>query len=217
MTIVSCCASKGAARFACARGGCPECMEALLRENTGLVRYMVIRQGWGQVSCEEMLQEGQIGLWQAILHFDPERGTAFSSYASIAIRNRVWIAAEKSRRAEGWQERAGAADFLERVATSQIRQAVSAALEGLPERLRQLLTRHYGLDDATPQNLAEIGRDWGLSRERVRQLRNHALVRLRLPALSIRLRELCERQTEADYRQALRQNQAWLRKSRGRT
>jgi RNA polymerase primary sigma factor len=94
---------------------------------------------------------------------------------------------------------------------------LSATMEGLPERLRQLITRHYGLDDATPQNLSEIGRDWGLSRERVRQLRNHALMRLRLPALSIRLRELCERQTEADYRQALRQNRAWLRKSRGRT
>jgi DNA-directed RNA polymerase sigma subunit (sigma70/sigma32) len=33
----------------------------------------------------------------------------------------------------------------------------------------------------------------GVNRERVRQLRNNALVQLRLPALSIRLRSLCER------------------------
>ncbi len=44
----------------------------------------------------------------------------------------------------------------------------------------------------------------GLSRERVRQIRNEALVLLRLPALSLRLRSLSEQDSRAAYRQALR-------------
>ena len=50
----------------------------------------------------------------------------------------------------------------------------------------------------------------GLSRERVRQIRNAALGLLRLPALSLRLRSLSEQASRAAYRQALRLNRANL-------
>jgi hypothetical protein len=56
----------------------------------------------------------------------------------------------------------------------------------------------------------------GLSHEGVRRLRNEALLLLRMPLCSVRLRCICERQSRAAYRYALRQNRDWQRKRRGR-
>ena len=64
--------------------------------------------------------------------------------------------------------------------------------------------------------MGEIGKQMGVSRERVRQLRNEALGLLRLPALSIRLRSLCERDSRQAYRQARQVNDGALRRGRGR-
>ena len=66
---------------------------------------------------------------------------------------------------------------------SRRRRVVHRALHGLPDRERIIIERHYGLA-GEPQTLQEIGRDLGLTRERVRQLEAHALATLsREPAL----------------------------------
>jgi RNA polymerase primary sigma factor len=54
---------------------------------------------------------------------------------------------------------------------------VRRALTHLPEREQLVLDRHYGLS-GEPQTLKEIGRQLGLTRERVRQLEAHALTTL---------------------------------------
>jgi RNA polymerase sigma factor (sigma-70 family) len=193
-------------------------VESLLREHRGLVGWMVSHQWWGRAHYVDLFQEGQIGLWQAILHYDPGRGVAFSSYACVAIRHQVWAAVQYSLKAEGWLEYERAGDRLETLLAAwqreQIRQALEEALALLPEQLRRVIHLHYGMGGEAPHNLAEIGRAWGKSREWIRQLHNQALGLLRLPALSIRLRSICERAERANYRQALRQNQNWQRKRR---
>ena len=98
----------------------------------------------------------------------------------------------------------------------QVQLSLREELECLPERLRKLIVAHYGLDGTGGRSLAEIGREWGLSRERVRQLRNNALVLLRLPALSQPLRGLCEQDSRAAYQRALALNRAWQRSQRRR-
>jgi RNA polymerase primary sigma factor len=60
---------------------------------------------------------------------------------------------------------------------AQRRRVVHRALKRLPERERVILERHYGLA-GEPQTLQEIGRQLGLTRERVRQLEAHALATL---------------------------------------
>ena len=216
--IVSYCPSKGAERFVCAQAGCRVCMESLLREHNGLVWLMVSRQWSGKAYYADLFQEGRIGLWQAILHYDPGRGVAFSSYACVAIRHQVWAAVRHSLKAEGWLEYERAGDSLEALLAAwqqeQIRQALGEALAVLPEHLRQVIYLHYGMCGEAPHNLAEIGRAWGKSREWIRRLHNQALGLLRLPALSIRLWSICERAERANYRQALRQNQNWQHKCR---
>ncbi|MEP7334246.1 MAG: sigma-70 family RNA polymerase sigma factor [Actinomycetota bacterium] len=57
-------------------------------------------------------------------------------------------------------------------------QALAAALGVLPERDRTVLVLRYGLDDAEPKTLEEIGRRLGLTRERVRQIELESLKHL---------------------------------------
>ena len=220
MTIVLDCPSKGIARFACAQAGCSICMESLLREHRGLVCRMVTRAGRGKAEYADLFAEGRIGLWRAILRYEVGRGVAFSSYACVVIEHQVWEAVRHSLKVEGWLEAEGREESLARVVRvwqqEQIHQALEAELQVLPERLQQVIELHYGLCGAAPQNLSEIGRGWGLSRERIRQLHEEALSLLRLPALSIHLRSLCERGERSHYRQTLCQQQSRQRKLRAR-
>jgi len=66
----------------------------------------------------------------------------------------------------------------EEVETSLRSQALRAALEALSERERQVVILRYGLTDAEPKTLEEIGRRLGLTRERVRQIEMDSLKRL---------------------------------------
>jgi len=220
MMILPYCQSKGAARFACSQAGCAECMEALLCENVGLIWMVMLRQSPGKADYADLLQEGRIALWHAILHYDPDLGYTFSTYACTAIRNRIWLIVRRSLRATGWLPWEVEGDILEEsIATwqeTQICQALNEELETLPERMRLILTRYHGLEGNVPQTYVEIGRLLGLNRGSVGHLHKDALVLLCLPMFSIRLRSICERQSRAAYRHALRQNRDWMRKRRGR-
>jgi len=204
--------------FACAQAGCPVCLNALLAQHDRLVFWFARRQYPGQADYADLIQEGRIGLWQAILHYDPGRGLRFSTLAGKAIRHRIWNAVARASKLEGWLEGKGGGDSLAEIIAAwqaeQIRQAVQEELAYLPERMRQVIELAYGLEGQERISLAEIGRQLGLSRERVRQVRNDALVLLRLPALSLRLRSLSEQTSRPAYRHALSLNRAWLRRRR---
>jgi len=60
-----------------------------------------------------------------------------------------------------------------------IRDEVQTAVQSLPPRERKILELRFGLGDRHPYTLEEIGREFSISRERVRQLQNVALSRLR--------------------------------------
>ena len=60
---------------------------------------------------------------------------------------------------------------------------VDALIARLPPRQRDVLERRYGLNDRGVQTLAEIAAEFGLTRERVRQIQGEALARLRKLAL----------------------------------
>jgi RNA polymerase primary sigma factor len=59
---------------------------------------------------------------------------------------------------------------------------VKKALEALPERERRVIELRYGLAGAEPLTLEEVGRTFGVTRERIRQIENNTLKKLkRLP------------------------------------
>ena len=53
------------------------------------------------------------------------------------------------------------------------------ALSSLKEREAKILRLYFGLDDQEPMTLEEIGALMGITRERVRQIKQKALIRLR--------------------------------------
>lgn len=59
------------------------------------------------------------------------------------------------------------------------RQAIEESLSILKDREAQIIRLYYGLDDREPMTLEEIGRIFGITRERVRQIKENALSRLR--------------------------------------
>ena len=62
------------------------------------------------------------------------------------------------------------------------KEGVRRALDALPERERQVIELRYGLGGAEPLTLEEVGRTFGVTRERIRQIENNTLKKLkRLP------------------------------------
>ncbi|MDY6878180.1 MAG: sigma-70 family RNA polymerase sigma factor, partial [Chloroflexota bacterium] len=101
MSIVHPFPPSGPAAFVCAQAGCRACQDALVRQHEGLVHFILRQRVRGDVPYEDLLQEGRIALWQAILHFDPQRGVTFSTYAGTAIRNQMWRAVKRDNRPQG--------------------------------------------------------------------------------------------------------------------
>jgi len=209
----------GPAAYTCAQSGCRSCLEALMRRHDGLVHTILRRQARGGLEYSELLQAGRIGLWQAILHFDPQRGVAFTTYAGVAIERRIWRVVAWAQRPQGWlpppeppNPRQMAEENLWR---AEVHSALTEAVSRLPQRLRQVIVAAYGLDGEPPRTLAAIGRLFGVSREMVRIWRNDALLLLRLPAFSERLRSLCDQDSREAYARTQALNRAWLRQKRG--
>jgi RNA polymerase primary sigma factor len=78
-------------------------------------------------------------------------------------------------------------DLIEIVAASPAEEAESmllkddleTALQVLPQRDREILIMRYGLRDGRTRTLEEVGRAFGITRERARQIESQALNRLR--------------------------------------
>ena len=220
MSIVHPYGLTGPGAYVCAQGGCRICLEALMRQHEGLVHTVLRRQARGGVEYAELLQAGRIGLWQAVLHFDPSRGVAFSTYAGVAIERWIWRVVARANRPQGrlpLPEPLNPCQMAEEnLWQAEVRSALAEAVSRLPKRLRQVIVAAYGLDGESPRTLIVIGQQFGVSREMARLWRNDALLLLRLPAFSGRLRCLCGQDSREAYARTQALNRAWLRQKRGR-
>jgi RNA polymerase primary sigma factor len=75
------------------------------------------------------------------------------------------------------------------VSASLLQSHVEQVLTHLGERERQVVRMRYGLADGEPRTLEEVGRAFGVTRERVRQIEAKSLAKLRHPHLSSQLRD----------------------------
>lgn len=206
--------------FRRAQAGCPDSLNRLMAEHDRLVHDVVRKQFLGPLSFADALHAGRIGLWHAIMGFDPQRGLAFSTYAWPCIAHAVWAAVKAADRPPPLvlpPPSVACADADPASATESL--AIQAVLHDLvaclPNHLRAVVVAHYGLGDEPPLSFACIGARIGLSKQRIHQVHVEALIWLRQPAHSQQLRALLDHHTLADYERADAQAQAWRRQRRG--
>jgi RNA polymerase sigma factor (sigma-70 family) len=215
------CGRKGRERFRCAQAGCQECVNGLLFAHRKLVVAVVRRQWLGErAEFADLVQEGNIALWRAILGFDPERGLAFSTYAWRAIERAVWGAIKRAERGEGWSQWVRGEELALVLVEAEERREQQEALwqmvSQLPARQAGIVSALYGLESGQGQTLAAVCQRYDVTLERIRQLRNDALVQLRLPGMSSTLRQLLHQDNRTAYQRSQALNRAWLRRRRGR-
>ena len=70
-----------------------------------------------------------------------------------------------------------------------LREHIDALLGDLKERERQVIVLRFGLEDGHPRTLEEVGKEFNVTRERIRQIEAKALRKLRNPVRSKRIRD----------------------------
>ena len=78
------------------------------------------------------------------------------------------------------------------VATTMLKEQLLGVLDTLTPREEKVLRLRYGLDDGKPRTLEEVGKEFNVTRERIRQIEAKALRKLRHPSRSKRLKDFLE-------------------------
>ncbi len=101
----------------------------------------------------------------------------------------------------GEEDDSNLADFIEDLSADapadmatkrMLTQAVEEALGELTEREQEIVRMRFGLDDGQARTLEDVGKEFGVTRERIRQIEAKTLAKLRHPMRSQRLKEFLE-------------------------
>ncbi len=80
----------------------------------------------------------------------------------------------------------------EHVDANLLRERIGEVLKSLAPREREVIELRFGLKDGTPRTLDEVARQYGITRERIRQIEARGLLKLRQPNRSARLEEFAD-------------------------
>lgn len=166
--------------------------DQIVHANLPLVPSMAQRYAPSGVEFEDLVSEGNMALLRAIEHFDVSRGFKFSTYACRAIVSCFHRLGAKSQRYRKhvpvnfdpeWQE----GDAIDRRHNQQLDSAVASVREVVLRNradltgteLAVLLGRFPILAGGTRLTLAQLGKQVGVSNERVRQIEGACLLKLR--------------------------------------
>ena len=78
------------------------------------------------------------------------------------------------------------------VESVMLREHIDTLLGDLKERERQVIVLRFGLEDGHPRTLEEVGKEFNVTRERIRQIEAKALRKLRNPVRSKRIRDFLQ-------------------------
>jgi RNA polymerase primary sigma factor len=192
-------ARKAAAGDAAARN-------ALITANLRFVVLVAKSYANRGLPLEDLINEGNIGLINALDHFDPERGCHFITYAIWWIRQAMLkaihaaegVPVESSDEARepvsldspAFDEEGATAlaDMIpdrgnrgpeQAFLDESLKNEIDNLLGRLPPRELSILRERFGLDGRRPASLEEIGKRLKMTRERIRQIEKQALRRIR--------------------------------------
>ena len=80
----------------------------------------------------------------------------------------------------------------EAASDSMLREQLEQVLDSLADRERKVIKFRFGLEDGHPRTLEEVGREFGVTRERIRQIESKTLAKLRHPSRSSKLKDYIE-------------------------
>ncbi|MFM7159381.1 MAG: sigma-70 family RNA polymerase sigma factor, partial [Planctomycetaceae bacterium] len=168
-----------------------ELKNLLIRSNLRLVVSIAKKHVKPTGNFFEMVSDGNLSLIRAIEKFDYGKGFKFSTYASWAIMKNYArsIPAENVHHDRfrtgtdemflSWTDRR-TDQFEQERNNVQQHEALMRILSQLDERERSIIVSRFGLERNTePSTLEELGGRFGVTKERIRQLENRALSKLR--------------------------------------
>ena len=162
-------------------------------------------QGLG-LSYADLIAEGNCGLLKAIDKFDYEKGFKTISYSVWWIRQSILEALKERAGIEGdrlpqdfekqnqYEDEEQTIDNTieeeyissdsEEFKIEELKKAINTLIGCLTEREQYVISEYYGLNAKEGTTLEEIGASMGLTKERVRQIKEKALKKLRSEALN---------------------------------
>ena len=122
----------------------------------------------------------------------PEKVLEIQQYAREPISLDQTIGDEGDSQLGDFIEDSSAVAPPEAASDSMLREQLDQVLDGLADRERKVIKFRFGLEDGHPRTLEEVGREFGVTRERIRQIEAKALRKLKHPSRSRKLRSFLD-------------------------
>jgi RNA polymerase primary sigma factor len=126
------------------------------------------------------------------LHMEPARVRELIQLAQDPISLETPVGEEDDAHLEDFIRDEEASAPADEAGRQLLRRELESVLKSLTPREERVLAMRFGLDDGRARTLEEVGREFNVTRERIRQIEAKALRKLRHPSRSKRLRDYLE-------------------------
>lgn len=126
------------------------------------------------------------------LEMEPDRVRELLQLAQEPVSLETPVGEEEDAHLEDFIQDEEAGIPVDEAGRQLLRQELMSVLKSLTPREERVITLRFGLDDGRPRTLEELGKEFNVTRERIRQIEAKALRKLRHPSRAKRLRDYLE-------------------------
>lgn len=126
------------------------------------------------------------------LEMEPDRVRELLQLAQEPVSLETPVGEEEDAHLEDFIQDEEAGIPVDEAGRQLLRRELISVLKSLTPREERVITLRFGLDDGRPRTLEELGKEFNVTRERIRQIEAKALRKLRHPSRAKRLRDYLE-------------------------